>query len=403
MPRRPRHLLYALVVALLALSVGLELDDRSSESEAAPRDGLEEFLQPWYDAVRDHEESPATVVVVGDSISEGVLLPAPVHELRYVGLLQEALRERAGATGGEGYVPAFYADPLTPEDTVRSGTPAEELSFRPWGLGGRALLMPGGAEVIYPALPATRVRVWYGRTAVAGGQAKVFVDGVDLTALGRLGTGEASGPTISSGGGAAEAGLQWVSPPLAEGDHVVQVRSVAPGFAFLHTGVEFLDGDEESGIHVVDASHSGATARSFATPEAVAGHWREVAAVDPDLVLVNLGTNMEPDYRTSLSTVVDEALDAAPDAQVVLVHGFEPGTATAEEWQEVREDREAVAERHPGRVAVFDLAAQWPSLAKDGSTNESLMVEVERPVHPNAEGHARMAEILTDLLAPPEE
>src|SRR5690606_5670885 len=108
-------------------------------------EGLEEFLVPWYEAVEGQADRPATVGVVGDSISEGVMLPSPVYEHRMVGLLQEKLREAQDVEGGEGFMPPYYGDASTTDDTVRSGTAAsQEQMFQSWGLGGRALFMPGG-------------------------------------------------------------------------------------------------------------------------------------------------------------------------------------------------------------------------------------------------------------------
>lgn len=403
MPRRLRHLTIAAVVVILVASLAALAWDRWTRPVEQPhvRDGYEEFLAPWYDAVRNHEQDPATVVVVGDSISEGVLLSPPVYPQRFVHLLQESLRESVEAEGGEGYMPAYYGDAVTSDDTERSGPPAQELMFQGWGLGGRALSMPARSTVTYPEQAATRVRVWYGRTPVLGGEATVLVDGEDVTDQGELSNGDESGPVLSSLAASDTSALAWTSPELDPGPHVVQVRSTRPGLSFLHTGVEFLDGDEESGVRVVDASHSGATASDFVTVKAVQGHWREVAAREPDLVVVNIGTNPEPDYRASLELLVDNALAAAPGARILLVHGYEPGSWTTEGWEEVREVREAVAAERSDRVKVFDLSAHWPVLAKDGSTNDGLMVEETRPVHLTAEGNERMAEIFTELLTPP--
>lgn len=405
MPRRVRYLLYAVVLLLVATYAGVQAWDRwgpTSEEDAPVGEGLEEFLVPWYEAVEGQADRPATVVVVGDSISEGVMLPSPVYEHRMVGLLQEKLREAQDVEGGEGFMPPYYGDASTTDDTVRSGTAAsQEQMFQSWGLGGRALLMPGGAELTYPQQQVTRIRVWYGTAAILGGQGKVFVDGEDVTAEGELSSGEPSGETLSSSGKSNVAGLWWTSDELSGADHVVQVRSVAPGYSFVHTGVDFFHGDEESGIHVVDASHSGVAAAHYASPNAVAGHWTEVAAHDPDLILVNIGSNPEPDYASALRTLVDNALAAAPRARILLVDGYEPGTWTTERWQEIRDARRAVAEARPDRVAVFDLAAHWPVLEKDGSTNDGLMLEDAMPLHPGVEGNERMAEIYAELLTPP--
>ena len=409
-PKRTRVIVYVALLAVVVCLVGWRFGSRwlehreATQVETGPT-GLEDFLEPWYEALENQDEEPAKVVVVGDSISEGVLLSPPVWSKRMVGLLQQDLRKAVGASGSVGYMPAYYGDALTEDDTVRAGSsaPREEM-FGPWGLGGRALLMPAGSSLTYPVQQASRVRVWFGRTAVLGGQGKVLVDGKDLTAQGELSDGTPAGKTISSVAPASRSGLWWTSPELGAGEHTVQVESVAPGSVFVHTGVEFLDGDEESGVHVYDASHSGVAAAHFALDTAAKGHWEDVRAIDPQLVLVNLGTNAEPDYASSLNTVVERALEAAPRARVVLVDGYRPGNWTAEAWEEVRQARQAVADRFSDRVAVFDFASRWPRLKADGSTSDGLMYEDEAvPLHPSEKGQRRMAEIYTELLAPPED
>ena len=116
--------------------------------------------------------------------------------------------------------------------------------------------------------------------------------------------------------------------------------------------------------------------------------------------MINLGTNPDPDFRSNLEVVVERALEAAPRAQVLIVDGYEPGNWTTEGWGEIRRARREVAALNPDRVAVFDLAAHWPSLAKDGSTSEGLMIEDASPLHPNLDGNRRMAGIYADLLTP---
>ena len=386
------------VVLLVLVTLTWVLQDRQDRRVDQP---MKEFLQSWYDAVANQTEEPVRVVFVGDSITEGVLLEPPVREHRVTDVLQQLLREEAGTTGGAGYLPAYYADPTTQDETVPAGTPSRQESFGPWGLGGRALVMPGGATLAYPAQEATSVRVWYGRSAFVGGHGKVFVDGVDVTANGTLRDGTRSGTTIPVAGEENGSGLWWHSDQLVPGPHVVEVRSVAPGAVFVHTGLEFFDGDEDSGIHVYDGAHSGATTEHFAQEDTGVGHWADVEAIEPHLVVVNLGTNPDAEHLENLHILVERALRAAPRAQVLLVDGYRAGTWSKDDWERVRSEKHEVAAAHPDRVAVFDLARRWPEVAEEGVDDQGLMLEGEpTPLHPSVEGHRRMAEIYADLLAP---
>lgn len=371
-----------------------------------------EFLEPWYEALDEADEEPATVVVVGDSISEASTVRGDVLADRWSTKLQQRLRDSAGVTGGAGFVAPYWGDKLSPENTVRAGTPSVEKFFGAWGLGGRALLMPGGASIAYPPQQATRVRVGFGLSSTVAGNAKVYIDGVDVTVRGRLDgrlNGDSpvtpeqrdAGTSISSRGIVDAAGMWWTSPELEPGLHTVQVLSTAPGFVFVHTGVEFLEGDEESGVHVVDAAQAGATTEDYASGDSARGHWKEVEARDPDLVLINLGTNRDPKFEKNLETVVQRALDTGPDVRVLLVEGYEPGNWQSGQWRrEVTRARARVAGRHPDRVHLLDLASQWPELVKDGTSNQGLMIDVP-PIHLSPQGNDLMADLLARALTPP--
>lgn len=410
-----RAILYCLVGGLIAAMLVwqfVEAQFTDPPRVAPTADATSEFLEPWYEKLAAAADESATVVVVGDSISESSTLSGDVLGERWTGKLQNLLRASVGVAGGPGFVAPYWGDRVSPESTVRSGPPSTEKFFGPWGLGGRALLMPGGSSIAYPPQAATRVRVGFGRSATVAGQAKVFIDGVDVTVRGSL-DGRLNGDSpvakgqrdadtsISSRGIVDAAGMWWTSPELDAGQHVVQVQSTSPGYVFVHTGVEYLMGDETSGIHVVDASQAGATTANFASDDAARGHWKEVEARDPDLVLINLGTNLDPRFEKNLETVVERALALGPDVQVMVVDGYEPGNWTSAEWDvEVSRARARVVARHSGRVHLFDLAAQWPRLAKDGSTSGGLMADTP-PIHLTSRGNDRMAEIFASTLALP--
>ncbi|MFC6153213.1 GDSL-type esterase/lipase family protein [Nocardioides yefusunii] len=415
----------ALTLALAGCS-GSEAEKPTPEAV----DPMRVFLEPWYQDLDSHAEESATVLVVGDSISEGSMTNVDVLTARWQASLQRQLRTSVGIDGAVGFVPPYWGDVMSTEATLQSGVPSEERRFGPWGLGGRALIMPGGASITYPPLTANRIRVGYGISNFGGGQAKVHIDGFDVTAQGTLGglqdeipgttpsgtpdedEPRASddptevGPTIfGASATASQAGLWWTSPELGPGPHTVRVDSIAQRFGFVHTGVEYVSspldpvtGEERNvGVHVLDASQAGATAAEFASKNAEAGTWTEARARDADLVLVNLGSNEEEKYEESLKIVVDRALEAAPEALVLVVDGYEPGTWEHEDWEKVRAARRNVVDQYDEGVALFDLAAQWPELAKDGSTSQGLMAEVP-PLHLTPQGQQRMADIFTEWL-----
>ena len=83
--------------AALALAAALTLPQSPAHRDArvvAQRD----VLDPWYQALAESDQAPATVVVLGDSVSEGFGVRDHLDR-RWVGQLQDALREQAKAPG----------------------------------------------------------------------------------------------------------------------------------------------------------------------------------------------------------------------------------------------------------------------------------------------------------------
>ena len=365
-------------------------------------------LGKWLSATAARGSSPAKVLVLGDSISEGVIAGSPTYQKRWTDLLQKQLRQALGLPLSSGYMPAYYADAIISDDTTRGGAAASENNWQ-WGLGGKALTMPGTtgdqATLTWPAQTCTKVRIWYGKTNFLGGNFTVKVDGVDVTASGTLYPGgTASGSIVACAAAAKAGGFYWESPTLTEASHTVVVTSATNGAQAVVNGAEFFQGDESTGVRVYDGAHSGAKASDYVRATMDAGHWQDVALLAPQLVLVNLGTNdatsiTASQFQTDLTALVAKIQANAPDATTVLVKGWRPGTVTQATWDEFNAAKDAVADA-TADVVTFDLAAEWPTLTTDGANNQGLMYEATDPVHPNSAGHQRYADVMTNLIAP---
>lgn len=370
-------------------------------------DTLQANLLRWYSVVADRNTAVAKTLVIGDSISEGVLTSTPSYLFRWLDVLQKQLRNRlALPAGSAGFMPPYYADGLMSDDTTAAGAAAVEQSWI-WGWGGKALLLPGNTgnegSRTWPSLTCTKIRVWYGKTDFLAGSFKVFVDAVDVTAAGTLWPGGgASGATVSCVNGTKTSGFYWESATLSAGSHVVKVQGSTNGAFGVIEGVEFFNGDHNNGVRVLDGAHSGARAMDY-NQSSMAPAWQSVGLLAPQLVIINLGTNdvnsiTATQFQSDLQALVNKIRSTVPNVLIMLVKGWRPGSTSQVVWDEFNAAKEAVATL-TDNVFTFDLAAQWPVLLTDGSNNQGLMVETTNPVHPNTAGHQRYADILT-VLAP---
>lgn len=326
-------------------------------------------------------------VAAGTSIDDGSL--ASSYALTWPAQVQQAVRDRFNLPGGAGYIsstPSTGGAIVPPLPVASTGT------VRMWehGLGGRAMMLGNAAHhVTYDHQPCTRVKVYYGKTSIAGGGLKVEIDGVD------------QGVTLSSSGSVNSGGHVWESPELTPGMHEVKIIPFNPPYVGIVEGVEFINQDEDFGFRVYNGGHSGGGVTAYNT--SVMGlHWESVNAMGLDLAIVNLGANdiasqTVPAFLSGIDTILGKI---NPDTPVLLVGNYLRGDynteAGLEKWAEMMEGLRA---RAVGRVAFLDIGPHWPTLVPDGSTSAGLMWDTP-PIHPNTAGMTRMAEILLAELAP---
>ena len=346
-------------------------------------------LQPWFNALRNRATAPAKVLVIGDSISEGAV--AGGYTLRWQTLLQSQLRSRLpdNAGSGIGYVPALTV-PVSPGPPVTlGGSPGASYSTEGLGVKRYRVNNTGPAFVQWDAQNCDAVRVHWAKTNFLAGSGTISIDGVDQV-------------TLNSSDANTIDGQVWDSGPLTPGSHVVKVRG-ASGFGFPITACEFFNADQNSGLRVYDGAHYGSQTATFLTASADTGHWLVVARIQPQVCVVNLGTNEVSEsvdtYRANIAAVAAKIQTASPGCVVVLVKGYRAGATSQIVWDSFHAALDSVAATTDG-VTTFDLAAQWPPLTPDGLNNGGLMYEGVNPIHPNTAGHQRYADLMTELLCP---
>lgn len=384
-------------------------DAQALELEAAGFTMAKWDLRTWFTSVLPNRAiSPAKVLVLGDSIFEGVLTNTPAYQNRWIDLAQTRVRARLGNAGSAGFMPAYYADALMTDDTTRGGAAPTENSFI-WGWGGKAIRMPGttgnNATLTWPAQTCTKVRIWYGKTNFLGGNFVVKIDGNDVTNTGTLYPGgSASGTFVNCASSPNHLdGFYWESAALTDASHTVMVQSISNGVAAIVDGAEFLRNDATSGVHIYDGAHSGATAALYIA-SGMDPAWNGLSTLNPHVVIIGLGTNdsgsiSADTFKANMLSLIAKVRIGAPTAKIVLVKGWRPGARSQSLWASFMAKLDEIA-AIDSTVCTFDLAARWPVLTEDGKNNQGLMVEATLPVHPNTAGHSKYADIITDLLAP---
>jgi len=351
-----------------------------------------EALSRWFSI--DPKLRTKKLLILGDSISDGGL--AGSYDDTYPNVLQRDLRRLEGVEGGAGYIPAT---PSTNGAIVPAPPNTRNGDAIMWshGLGGRAMYLNAADEhVTYTAEQCTQVRVYYGKTTVAGGGLKVQIDGVDqgvtLSSVGQPPAG--GGAAVNSGGHVMAFG------PLTPGPHTVKIVPSAPPFVGILEGVEFLNGDEEVGLRVYNGAHSGATVTEY-LQTSMNLHWEAVKAIAPDAVVIFLGTNDIALRTVAEFTAGIDQIIAKFDSHVsiTLVGGYLRGDYNTEtgrtKWAQMQK---ALRARAQGRVSYIDIAPHFPELVANGSTSAGLMFDTP-PIHPNSAGMKKIAEVLAGVFS----
>lgn len=182
---------------------------------------------PWDVGVIDDGVAPPVILCLGDSITEG--LDATALENRWINVLQSLLR--AGATGGDGYIPAYrpfsFGTGLFPQPTHAGSVSGSAVS----GLGYRAATIGTGGTVTYTT-DADLAEVWYGTATGGLDPLSITVDGGTPIVV----------PT-DSGVGSWKDRRMFVE--LGAGSHTIVFSRYPGGGSFGPTlsGVRFYSGD----------------------------------------------------------------------------------------------------------------------------------------------------------------
>ncbi|MGY2004228.1 cutinase family protein [Blastococcus sp. SYSU DS1024] len=345
-----------------------------------PPSGGTEALAAFHAARADSAagRGPLDVVVVGDSVTEGRDVGKGNRWVDHLLGLLRARHQPPGVTGGEGYVPAYYA----------AGGMVDRFSFggastlgSQYGFGMRANHMPSGAgNSMTAGFTGTSFELHYA-SSLNTGTITVSIDGA------------AGIPVPTAGGGNTPSdGGSWTSPPLPPGSHTVTLTNTS-GRTVLVEGISVYDGDEATGVRLWEAGHSGWQAEDYANRPTAPQHGQAVAAAAPHLVVVALGYNdvvagfTAAQFRDYLTETIGHLRgpDAGPDPSVLIVGYPRRTDVSVAAWDAYLQAMADVAADQG--YAFADLSA-LPDFGMSGDG-----------VHPTPTGHRQIAEALDRFLA----
>lgn len=353
-------------------------------------------LSQWFDALAARGTKAAQVIVLGDSIAEGA--DAGIITGRWQTLVQRYLREAYGVPAGAifPFIPALPATSgATGWPVTVSGPEGTVVSDVNWGFGWRSAKVFAGGLVTF-TFSGTSAALMFTK-ASGTGKIRVTVDGgspvvVDSNSV-------TNGPTADS--------ATWSTGALAPGTHTVTVAfdpSTPVGVtSVIVQGLLTWNGDENSGIRVLDAAHSGYRSAHFtATNTRVAANALK-AAGGASLAIIGIGTNDTlypadfPLYRANIERMIAALRTTAGfTGSVLLVHWYMTNQMTSEQWEPYGVILAQIAAADP-KVAYLDMRRRMPDMPTPYTGPEGLGLYAGN-VHPGPRGQKFIGDEIAGYL-----
>ncbi len=225
------------------------------------------LLRPFKAKMALRNSAPVNILCLGDSTVEGARCTNA--QTRWQGRLRDMLRSRLGQSvaGGFGYVPAWYStgDQQTPSPSQFSSTISHTGSGQSrgtYGFGRRCLAMnPGDVSTLTIPVTgpykSTSADVMWAKASTSATSIVIKLDGTQVYTA------------ATNSGSPAGAQTYRVAIPQDGAQHVITVE--ATGQVLYFEGWFLYNGDESSGIRVIDGAASGAPSSWFSYTSASSG------------------------------------------------------------------------------------------------------------------------------------
>ena len=361
---------------------GAKLEVAAAQSGYAPqRPGLVQ----WRKARAAMPTAVARVLCVGDSITEGGLSFSVTA--RWTSVLSGLISARyAVPTSTLGYLTPY----MGVVSTVNPLTVTNGAAQSNWGVScGNGALLTASTGKITGTVTGTSLNIYYLKTTSTA-TFTVKVDGVQV--------GGAYGGTA----GTITDGFVQAVAMGAAGSHTIEIDAGA-GSVYIN-GISVLNGNETTGLQMFNAGYSGALAVKFAVPNSVAWWQQALAAVSPHLVILMwnandyAGATSLATYQSNLDAIIANirtGVVAQPQPSILLVTPPKIAYTSTQQWETYTHAMRTAAKKD-GSAEFFDLGSLMPDIGSTAGTASGYYSA--DPTHPNAAGHARMAQILDLVL-----
>lgn len=330
----------------------------------------------WFASLKSAGSEPAQVMVIGDSISEGLRIERA--EDRWQSRTQATLRAVTGARLGAvwPFIPGYYNSmldeseryhPLTTEGNVTKSSVI--------GMSSRAATLEDETAALTYTFTGTSFLVHFENQGTAG-TARIVVDGVPVTV-------DIAGLTEGV----------WRSGPIGVGEHVVRIEYVSG--KVIVGGCTTYDGDETHGVRIIDGARSGMASVHIANDATRAeAYQRHMRVTGPyQLVIIALGTNDyggEPaDSGTNMQAIINIIRQEHQGPIVLLGTAMGKGRDPVK-WADFEAAWKQVADANSG-VEFASVRAGMADADADGRLYHDAL-------HPNADGHAVMSGVVSALI-----
>ncbi len=325
----------------------------------------------------------STILAIGDSVTEGDA--ATSRDGRWVDVLRAVLQRMFPSLNGEeavGFIPANYFTSSFPQVFSFTGTTSQYNYFGP---GGRSRRMEPASEATGTIQGATSIDVMYGKASFTG-RMEILIDGVS------------QGVTQTSAASSLDGFAVRVLMPDT-GPHEVKVRP-SEAFPIMFEGVIVNNGNEASGVRVVEAGHWGWTTSHFLTGGGPASLGQLCSYLDPDLVTIALTANdysgqvAIATYKANIEALITATRASGASPDIVLIAYPERSNVTAPSIPySAYVNALAEVASADARVTLLDLRRYLEKVADD-----TLALWADN-VHPTNKGGRTIGQYVAAFLA----
>lgn len=343
-------------------------------------------LSAWTNAL---SSGSATAVIIGDSISEGIGASTVLN--RWQSLLQTSLRN-----GSPGALFPFLPAWSTAGSNVPVVLAGSYGSATTAGLGGKGIQMGSTASVTFTFTGTSATVLW--STFTTSRALSVTVDGGVPVILSGVGTSVL--PAVET--------ATWSTGPLTRGVHVVVVTrgSAVEAANPVLNGLLTFDGDEATGVRVIDSARSGSTSGALGDPVRAASLGQGLAAAGgADLAVIGFGTNdyavgpvTPAQFRTNLEAIIAGLRSHGFTGSILLLGMYMSQGRTLSTWQQYLDEMADLAALDSS-IDFLNLRESMPDIPTPYTAPEGEGLYADA-LHPSDAGHARIASSVLDEITP---